>query len=55
MPAAKALKAAGCTTLYLAGKPADEAALKQAGIDGFLFAGCDLLALLTEAGERAKG
>ncbi|GAB6845507.1 methylmalonyl-CoA mutase [Methylorubrum rhodinum] len=55
VPAAKALKAAGCTTLYLAGKPADEAALKQAGIDGFLFAGCDLLALLTEAGERAKG
>jgi len=55
VPAAKALKAAGCTTLYLAGKPADEAAFREAGIDGFLFAGCDLLALLTEAGERAKG
>ncbi|KQT45555.1 methylmalonyl-CoA mutase [Methylobacterium sp. Leaf456] len=55
VPAAKALKAAGCITLYLAGKPADEAALREAGIDGFLFAGCDLLALLTEAGEKAKG
>ena len=55
VPAAKALKAAGCTTLYLAGKPADEPALREAGIDGFLFAGGDLLALLTEAAERAKG
>ncbi|WP_342151937.1 methylmalonyl-CoA mutase subunit beta [Methylorubrum sp. SB2] len=55
VPAAKALKAASCTTLYLAGKPADEAALREAGVDGFLFAGCDLLALLTEAGDKAKG
>ena len=55
VPAAKALKAAGCGTLYLAGKPADEAALREAGVDGFLFAGCDLLALLTEAGARSKG
>ncbi|WP_232630120.1 methylmalonyl-CoA mutase subunit beta [Methylobacterium sp. Leaf118] len=54
-PAAEALKAAGCGTLYLAGKPADAEALKAAGIHGFLFAGCDLLALLTEAAERAKG
>lgn len=55
VPAARALKAAGCGTLYLAGKPADEASLREAGVDGFLFAGCDLLALLTEAGIRAKG
>ena len=54
-PAAQALKAAGAETVYLAGKPADEAALRAAGVDGFLFAGGDLLALLTEAAKRAKG
>ncbi len=52
---AQALKEAGVATVYLAGKPADAEALKQAGVDAFLFAGCDLLALLTEAQSRAHG
>lgn len=52
-PTAKALKEAGAATVYLAGKPADAEALTSAGVDGFLFAGCDLLALLTQAQERA--
>lgn len=54
--AARALKAAGVTTLYLAGRPAAdrEAALRAAGIDAFVFAGCDLLALLEDALARAE-
>lgn len=55
VPAAEALKAAGAGTIYLAGKPAEADALRQAGVDGFLFAGCDLLGLLREAAERAQG
>jgi methylmalonyl-CoA mutase len=39
--AAQALKAAGATRVYLAGRP-DEA-LSAAGIDGFIFAGCDVI------------
>ena len=36
--------------MYLAGKPADlTEPLKQAGVDAFLHAGCDLLALLNAA------
>ncbi|MEH3119467.1 MAG: methylmalonyl-CoA mutase family protein [Methylorubrum populi] len=53
--AAEALRAAGAGTIYLAGKPADADALGRAGVHGFLFAGCDLLALLREAAERARG
>jgi len=37
------------TPPYLAGKPKDEDALKAAGVEVFLYAGCDALALLTEA------
>ena len=48
--AARALKAAGVTTLYLAGKPGDLAdALGAAGVDACLHAGGDVLALLQEA------
>lgn len=54
VPAAEALKAAGAGTIYLAGKPAEADALRQAGVHGFLFAGCDLLALLREAAEWAE-
>ena len=44
---AQALKSAGATHLYLAGRPAElESALKQAGIDGFIFTGMDVLAFL---------
>jgi methylmalonyl-CoA mutase len=48
--AARALKAAGATTLYLAGKAGDLAEpLTAAGVDGYLHAGGDVLALLTGA------
>ncbi|MFF8802172.1 MULTISPECIES: methylmalonyl-CoA mutase family protein [unclassified Methylobacterium] len=53
-PALAALKDAGAGTIYLAGKPAEAEALRQAGLHGLLFAGCDLLALLREAADRAK-
>ncbi len=45
--AAKALKAAGARKVLLAGRPGDlEAALKAAGVDGFIAAGQDMVALL---------
>ena len=48
--AAKALKAAGAQQIYLAGRPGDiEGALKEAGITGFIFVGCDVIAVLAEA------
>ncbi len=46
--AARALKAAGCKRLYLAGRPGElEAALRGAGVDGFFAAGDDVIATLT--------
>lgn len=46
---ARALKAAGCSRVLLAGRPgASEAALRAAGVDGFIFLGCDAVATLTE-------
>ncbi|TXM76951.1 methylmalonyl-CoA mutase [Methylobacterium sp. WL69] len=50
--AARALKAAGAARIYLAGKPDD--ALQEAGVDSFLYAGADLLALLGEARDAAR-
>ena len=51
--AARALKAAGAKALYLAGRPGDlEAALKQAGVDDFVFMGLDVLASLKAAQAR---
>ncbi|WP_420332799.1 methylmalonyl-CoA mutase family protein [Roseibium sp.] len=51
--AAGALTKAGVSHLYLAGRPGErEAALKDAGVDSFLFAGGDLLALLGDAHNR---
>lgn len=45
----KALKAAGCKRVFLAGRPgALEQPLKDAGIDGFIFMGCDVVATLNE-------
>ncbi|SLN77690.1 methylmalonyl-CoA mutase family protein [Oceanibacterium hippocampi] len=50
---ARALKTAGCDALYLAGRAGDnEAAYRAAGIDEFVFAGCDALALLDAALTR---
>ncbi len=48
--AARALVKAGARHIYLAGRPgAAEAAWKEAGVSGFIFAGCDLVAVLDEA------
>jgi methylmalonyl-CoA mutase len=47
--AAQALKAASAR-VYLAGRPgAHEADYRTAGIEGFIFAGCDALAILQAA------
>lgn len=51
--AAKALAQAGAQ-VALAGRPGElEAALKEAGVSSFIFAGCDLLATLKEALAKA--
>lgn len=48
-PAAKALAAAG-STVWLAGRPGEmEADLRAAGVTAFVQAGCDAVAVLTEA------
>lgn len=51
--AARALKGAGADYLYLAGKPGDmEDRLRAAGVDTFVYAGCNVLDLLHEAQAR---
>lgn len=45
---AGALKAAGAKAVYLAGRQKDEAPLRSAGVDGFIFAGTDMIATLRE-------
>ena len=53
-PFAAALKAAGARALYLAGRPGErEAALRAAGVDGFVYAGMDMVAALAEVLRRA--
>jgi methylmalonyl-CoA mutase len=47
--AAKALKMAGATHIYLAGRPKDAEGLKAAGVGTFIFAGGDALATLKAA------
>ncbi len=48
--AAKTLSAAGAQHIYLAGKPGEhEAALKAAGVNDFVSAGADILAVLRQA------
>ena len=45
---AMTLKSAGATAVYLAGRPgAQEAALTAAGVDAYIVAGQDVVALLT--------
>ena len=47
---AGALKAAGARHIYLAGRPGNrEAALRAAGVQSFIFEGCDALATLKGA------
>lgn len=53
--AAKALQSAGSKHIYMAGRAGErEAALRAAGIDAFIFAGCDALALLQRAYEQME-
>ena len=53
--AAKALKAAGCKHIYLAGKPGElEPALREAGVADFIFSGGDALALLVATYGRME-
>jgi len=48
--AAQTLKAAGAQHIYLAGRPGElEAALKAAGVQSFVYEGCDALATLKSA------
>ncbi len=50
--AAKALKAAGAT-VHLAGRPGElENSLKQAGVETFIFMGCDVVATLQTAHDK---
>ena len=50
--AAVALRAAGCTRLYLAGNPGElRATLENAGVDEFISVGANVLAVLTTAHE----
>jgi methylmalonyl-CoA mutase len=52
--AVRALKAAGARRLYLAGRPGDlEAALREAGVDEFVYVGVDVIDVLTRALEAA--
>jgi methylmalonyl-CoA mutase len=52
-PAAKALQAAGARHIYLAGRPGEqEASLRSAGVNDFVFAGGDALAALQEVYKR---
>jgi methylmalonyl-CoA mutase len=54
--AARALKAAGAKHLYLAGRPGDLAqVLEQAGVETYIFAGCDALATLKQAQAMLQG
>ena len=49
LAAADALKQAGARGVYLAGRPGEfEAAWRKAGVDGFIFAGSDVLAALQQ-------
>jgi len=53
--AAKALKDAGAAVVYLAGRAGDlEAPLRAAGVDEFIFIGCDTQGLLENAHKRLK-
>ncbi|MGB7036414.1 MAG: methylmalonyl-CoA mutase family protein, partial [Xanthobacteraceae bacterium] len=48
--AVAALKSAGATQIYVAGRPGEsEAAWRAAGVQSFVYEGCDLLATLTAA------
>jgi len=51
--AAKALKDAGASFIYLAGKPKDgREEMQSAGVDDFIFMGCDTLGVLQDAQKK---
>jgi methylmalonyl-CoA mutase len=51
---ARALKAAGAERVYLAGRPGDHRAeWEAAGVDEFVYQGCDRLDVLTRALDTA--
>jgi methylmalonyl-CoA mutase len=53
LDAAKALSAAGAAHVYLAGRPGElEAGLKAAGVQDFVYVGCDVLATLRDAHDK---
>ncbi|GAB1715648.1 MAG: heterodimeric methylmalonyl-CoA mutase small subunit [Nitrobacter sp.] len=53
--AARTLHAAGARHIYLAGRPGKlEAALRSAGVQDFIFAGVDALAMLNDAWQRLE-
>jgi methylmalonyl-CoA mutase len=52
--AAQTLRAAGCATVWLAGKPGElESGLRAAGVNGFIHAGMDVLSAIGEAQKAA--
>jgi methylmalonyl-CoA mutase len=54
--AAKALQAEGAKHIYLAGRPGEqEAALRNAGVGDFIFAGGNALAMLQDAWRQMEG
>lgn len=52
--AARALAQAGAAHIYLAGKPREQAALTEAGVEQFIHAGCDALATLRAAHDSLR-
>lgn len=56
--AARALRQAGASGIYLMGRPPDatlQATWSAAGVDEFVFAGCDVLSVLDRAHDRETG
>ena len=49
--AARALKAAGVRRLLVAGRPSNQDALRASGVDGFIYAGADLVQILAQCLE----
>ena len=54
VPAAKALIEAGASHLYYAGRPIREAEFMAAGIETFIYAGCNALAVLQAAQAQIR-
>jgi methylmalonyl-CoA mutase len=52
--AAKALSSAGAAHIYLAGRPKDREIYQAAGVQSFIYTGCDALAILTAAHDMIR-